>query len=110
MIRFLIDANLPPAFAVRLTELGHGAEHLADRGLLAASDREIWRIAMAGAQAIITKDEDFARRRAASAGGPPIVWIRLNNTRRAALLAWFDRSAPGIVSALERGETIVEVF
>ena len=68
-MRFLIDANLPPAFAARLTEMGHAAEHLTDHALLAAPDGEVWRIAMAGYQAIITRDEDFARRRAASVTG-----------------------------------------
>jgi predicted nuclease of predicted toxin-antitoxin system len=32
-MRFLIDAQLPPALAVLLTKHGHIAEHVADIGL-----------------------------------------------------------------------------
>lgn len=41
--------------------------------------------------------------------GPPVVWIRLRNTRRWVLLAWFEAALPRILSALERGETLIEV-
>ena len=30
-MRFLVDAQLPPALAVRLRELGHDAEHVLER-------------------------------------------------------------------------------
>ena len=39
----------------------------------------------------------------------PIVWLRLPNTRRTELLAWFDNVLPSIISALERGEKLIEV-
>ena len=42
-------------------------------------------------------------------GGPPVVWIRLPNTRRRDLLVWFERALPQISQALERGETLIEV-
>ena len=58
---------------------------------------------------IITKDADFAQRKALSDNGPPIVWLRLPNTRRTELLAWFDNVLPSIISALERGEKLIEV-
>jgi len=38
-----------------------------------------------------------------------VVWIRLPNTRRRELLAWFETVMPQILAALERGETLVEV-
>ncbi|MGO9770916.1 MAG: DUF5615 family PIN-like protein [Roseiarcus sp.] len=37
-MRFLVDAQLPPALARRLAEPGHEAERVADRQLAAASD------------------------------------------------------------------------
>jgi predicted nuclease of predicted toxin-antitoxin system len=54
-------------------------------------------------------DEDFAQRKALNEGGPPVVWIRLPNTRRRDLLVWFERALPQILQALERGETLIEV-
>jgi hypothetical protein len=40
-MRFLVDANLPPRVAVLLREHGHDATHVADHGLLLASDEVI---------------------------------------------------------------------
>ena len=109
-MRFLIDAQLPPALARWLSAKGHQAEHVADRGMLAAPDNEIWDAALASSSAIVTKDEDFAQRRTLSTDGPPIVWVRLPNTRTRDLLAWFETVLPGLIDALERGETLIQVM
>lgn len=77
--------------------------------MLSARDTEIWKHARATGVALITKDEDFVTMRAFNTDGPPIVWVRLGNTTNKALLAHFVSSLPLIVSALERGETIVVV-
>lgn len=45
-MRFLVDAQLPPALARWLVAEGHAAEHVADKGLGAASDAEIWEHAL----------------------------------------------------------------
>ncbi|MFZ0208626.1 MAG: DUF5615 family PIN-like protein, partial [Roseiarcus sp.] len=55
-MRFLIDAQLPPALARRLVELGHDA----DQQLAAVTDSQIWDYALATAAVIVSKDEDFA--------------------------------------------------
>ena len=59
-MRFVVDAQLPPALARRLEALGHRAEHVADLGLTSASDNEIRDYAAGVGAAIVTKDEDFA--------------------------------------------------
>jgi predicted nuclease of predicted toxin-antitoxin system len=109
-MRFLVDAQLPPALARWLAANGHTAEHVADRQLEAASDSAIWACALREAAAIITKDEDFAERKALSDTGPAVVWIRLPNTRRRELLARFESVLPDILSALEQGDALVEVI
>jgi len=38
-----------------------------------------------------------------------VVWLRVGNTRRAELLRRIDANFSAIVSALERGETLVEI-
>jgi len=108
-MRFLVDAQLPPALARWLVAAGHEAEHVADRGMQAASDAAIWDLALREHAAIVTKDEDFAQRHALTGTGPAVVWIRLRNTRRAELLAWFEAALPPILSALARGETLIEI-
>jgi predicted nuclease of predicted toxin-antitoxin system len=101
---------LAAALARWLSEHGHEAEHVADRNMDAASDTVIWDHALATGAVIITKDENFAQRRLLAKSAPRFVWIRLPNTRRRSLLAWFKTALPQIVSALERGETLVEMI
>lgn len=107
-MRFLVDAQLPPALARRLEALGHIAEHVVDLGMASASDAAIRDHAVNVGAVIMTKDEDFAVRRVLL-GGPTVVWLRLGNTRRSALLSRIEADLPAIVAALERGETLVEI-
>ena len=107
-MRFLVDAQLPPALARRIESLGHAAEHVADRGLAKAKDDQIRAHARETGAAIVTKDEDFAVHRILH-DGPAVVWVRIGNTRRAELLRRAETELPTIVAALERGETLVEL-
>jgi predicted nuclease of predicted toxin-antitoxin system len=108
-MRFLVDAPLPPALARWLASRGHPTEHVSERNLAAAKDRAVWDYALSTDAVIITKEEDFVLRRALVRRGPPIVWIRLGNTRKRELLAWFDVQLPQILQALTRVETLIEV-
>ncbi|SRR5579871_4332430 len=85
-MRFIVDAQLPPALARWLASNGQEAEHVADRNMTSAPDKMIWDFALENSAVIVTKDEDFAQRYAMTGGGPPVVWIRLPNTRRQELL------------------------
>jgi predicted nuclease of predicted toxin-antitoxin system len=58
---------------------------------------------------IITKDEDFVVRTLLETG-PPIVWVRIGNPRRADLLRRIEMDFPAIRKALERGETLIEII
>jgi predicted nuclease of predicted toxin-antitoxin system len=111
-MRFLIDAQLPPALARMMTALGFVAEHLLDVGLLDADDSQIWNYARQHAAIIITKDEDFparTRRGPATQSNPTIVWLRVGNSSRRALLQWFEPLLPQIVALIEQGERLIEV-
>lgn len=109
-MRFVVDAQLPPALARWLTSQGHRAEHVVDVELAGATDRTIWDYALDQGAVILTKDEDFALRRTLEVAGPAVVWIRLGNTRKGELLRWFEALLPEILKALERGEVLVEVL
>jgi predicted nuclease of predicted toxin-antitoxin system len=109
-MRFLVDAQLPPALARWLTAAGHDAEHVGDVGLGSAQDQAIWAYALGVGAVVVSKDEDFAQRKVLENAGPTIVWIRLPNTRRRELLVWFEGVLPDILEALERGETLIEVI
>ncbi|MEI2617881.1 MAG: DUF5615 family PIN-like protein [Thermomicrobiales bacterium] len=108
-MRFLVDAQLPPALARWLAERGHDGEHVADVGLLLATDQEIWDYARSVGAAVVTKDEDFALRRGLASDGPAVVWVRRGNTTRRELLAWFEPLLPAILAALADGEALIEI-
>ena len=108
-MRFLVDAQLPPALARWLTARGLEAVHVSDCGLAEAADPRIWDYALKADAVILTKDEDFARRKVLEDDGPRVVWIRLPNTRRRALIAWFETVLPRVLHALERGDTFIEI-
>lgn len=108
-MRFLIDAQLPPALARLLNERGHVAEHVNDIGRGDAPDRELWRYAVEHEAVIVTKDEDFANMVAIDAEAPTVVWVRVGNTRRAALLGWFEARIDEIVSLIDAGDRIIEL-
>lgn len=103
-----MDAQLPPALARYIESRGHEAEHVADLGLDSAPDRRIRARAAESGTVIITKDEDFAVHLLLH-DGPPVVWVRVGNTRRVELLRRFDAELARIIAALERGDTLIEL-
>jgi len=108
-VRFLVDAQLPPALARWLTEQGHQADHVIDLGLEAATDREIWRVAPQQEAVVVSKDEDFVTLVTLQPEQAQVVWIRLGNTTKRGLLQWFAPLLSQVEQALERGERLVEV-
>jgi predicted nuclease of predicted toxin-antitoxin system len=108
-VRFLVDAQLPPALARHLEERGHVAEHVADVGLLSAPDSAICEYAIAHAAVVITKDEDFPDRVALGHPAPTVVWIRLGNTTRRVLLDWFEPLVDRVVVMVDAGERLIEL-
>jgi predicted nuclease of predicted toxin-antitoxin system len=86
-VKFLVDANLPPALARWLASEGHEAQHVSDFGMEGMSDRAIWARAREIDACIVTKDEDFILLQALDRAGPAIVWIRIGNAVRSVLFA-----------------------
>jgi predicted nuclease of predicted toxin-antitoxin system len=108
-MRFLVDAQLPPALARLLVEHGHIAEHVAEIGLRDADDSPIWSYALQHLAVIVTKDEDFPHRFRQSKSAPVVIWLRIGNTSRRALLQWFEPLIPQIVLTIEQGERLIEI-
>ena len=108
-MRFLVDAQLPPALARWLTARGEEADHVLDLGLLGANDDEIWRVASERGAVIVSKDEDFALRAQLRSGGPQVVWVRSGNVRNVELLRQWTELWPALDEALRRGEPLLEI-
>lgn len=109
MIRFLVDAQLPPKLTQALIEAGYLAEHVEDVGLRNANDSAIWECAERQQLVIVTKDEDFVERFRRKMSGPTIVWLRIGNAANAALLAWFLPILPAVVVRIQNGDRLIEV-
>lgn len=63
-MRVLIDQMFPPATCDRLSDLGHDAVHVRDRGVDARPDPEVAAVAVAEKRALVTENvKDFARER-----------------------------------------------
>jgi predicted nuclease of predicted toxin-antitoxin system len=108
-VRFLIDAQLPPALVKHLAMRGHVGEHVNDIGIGGATDLEIWLHARASGAVIVTKDEDFATLTRREPTGPQVIWIRLGNTTNAALWTALGPLLAEIIEALESGERLIEI-
>ncbi len=110
-MRFLIDAQLPPALARMLTDRGHVAEHVNDIGLGDASDLALWRYAIEQDAVLVTKDQDFADMLMLSdtSPAPIVVWIRVGNTRRQVLLEWFEALIDRIAELVAAQDRLIEL-
>jgi predicted nuclease of predicted toxin-antitoxin system len=107
-VRLLIDANLSPRVAALLGAEGHEAVHVADIGLLTASDEVILAHAAAAGLVIVSADTDFGELLAVSGAVRPSVVLlrsadRLAPDQQAALLA---ANLPAVAAELDAGAVV----
>lgn len=108
-MRFLVDAQLPPALAVRLRELGHDAEHVFERFPPDTGDSTLWHYAIESGAIIVSKDQDFSIRAITARERAPVVWLRMGNMRSRELIERVEPLLPRIESAVAGGESLIEV-
>lgn len=108
-MRFLVDAQLPPALALWLREAGQDAQHVQDVNLREAQDTPIWRYALDHQAILITKDEDFIERARQTNHAPGIIWLRLGNVSNHALRLCFMPQLPQILAWIEQGVRVLEI-
>ena len=109
-MRFLVDAQLPPALARWLGEHGFSSAPVRQVGLRDSDDGSVWNFAVRGSWTVLTKDEDFAARCMTHPDPPVVVWLRIGNCTNRVLFEWFEPLLPDIVERLTRGEKLVEVL
>lgn len=107
-MRFLFDAQLPPGFALWLSERLHTCDHVNDLNLGAATDDviESWARTV---HAIVWSAEPALAERARRAPGLQVVWLRCGNATEAGLQAWLAPHLTDIESALAAGEELIEI-
>jgi predicted nuclease of predicted toxin-antitoxin system len=106
-MRFLVDAQLPPALCGWFAERGFEAEHVTERLGGQTPDAEIAACAARETFILVTKDDDFALR------FPPedyqLVWLRCGNITNRALREWLEPRWTLVAAALKAGERLIEV-
>ena len=105
-MKFLIDAQLPPALCDWFRERGHEAIHVAEIGMTAALDQEIAIRAEADDAIVVSKDEDFVTLRLPDRFA--LLWLRCGNASNPVLTAWIGVRWPQIEAMLTAGERFVE--
>lgn len=109
-MKLLVDNQLPAALARMLSANGMDCRHVLDLGMEASSDQAIWEFARNESLVIVTKDEDFAQLADRQMSPPPqVLWIRLGNCRKAALLKAVADVLPQIEEQLKEGHQVVEL-
>lgn len=107
-MRFIIDNNLPEAFARRLNEAGHDAVHVQAVGIQHATDEVIFDHAQADGRIIVSQDADFGvilANRLASA--PSLVLFRCSTRTGVALAELLLANFRSIESDLAAGAVVV---
>lgn len=108
-MRLLVDAQLPPVLAEWFRGQGLDAQHLSERGLLAASDGEIWDLAVREGYMIVTKDHDFVEWSRHRMPRARVLWVRFGNMRRDLLLARMDVAWASLRDALAGEAAVIEI-
>ena len=107
-MRLLLDANLSPKLVTALRAAGYDADHVADLGLLFASDEQIFERAATGQRTVVTADTDFSMLLALRATASPSVVL----LRGVAELTWSAHAAlllanlEAVVTELDQGAIV----
>src|SRR5437762_2823622 len=108
-MRFLVDAQLPPALAQWLGARGFSATPVRELGLRDSDDGSIWHFATNAGWTVLTKDEDFVARCVGDVTAPAVVWLRIGNCTNRVLFAWLEPMLPEINRRLALGEKLIEI-
>jgi len=105
-----IDAQISPALAPWFQEEfnieAFSAEFLK---LKDATDAQIYDLAGEAGATILTKDSDFVALQQQLGSPPQVVWLRLGNSTNQRLRELLLTAWPRCQSALESGESLVEI-
>lgn len=107
-MNLILDEQLPPLLVGWLAGRGHSVAHVRDLGLRSSPDKDVWARAVRDGAAILTKDQDYAIRRAAVQDGPQIVWLRLGNLLAQPCVDKVAELWPEIEDRLAKGDVLIE--
>jgi predicted nuclease of predicted toxin-antitoxin system len=107
-VKLLLDANLSPEVGRRLKEAGHDVIHVADIGLLTATDPVILRAAAKEERILLTADSDFGALLAlGSLASPSVLLLRsADHLRPSEQAELIGANLPQIAEDLEKGAIV----
>lgn len=108
-MRFLLDAQLPPRLAAKISGAGYEAIHVGDVLPLDADDLAVAGEANRLKAVLVSKDEDFVDLSGRGVLQAQFLWIRSGNMTTAKLWMILEPLLPDIERAFVAGEKIVEV-
>lgn len=109
-MKLLLDENLSRRLVPFLQNDFPGSTQVALIGLEQADDRAIWRYAKENGYIIVTRDADFEELSAIHGTPPPVIWIRIPNQAKAAVLKLLLGHQLALQEALqEKGIACVEL-
>ena len=108
-MRFLVDAQLPPALAVWIADKGQPSSAVRGQGLRNYDDGSIVNFSTASDWVVVTKDEDIVERALGRKDGARVVWHRSGNSTNRAPFAWLESLWPEVIRQLEQGQRVIEV-
>jgi len=106
-MKFLVDAQLPPALCRWLEARGHEAEHVFDLGMAGAIDEAVALRAEGMGAVLVSKDEDFLVARLPDRFA--LLWLRCGNATNRRLAEWLEVRWEQAEALLARGERLVEL-
>jgi len=104
-MKFLVDAQLPPALCQWLEERGHEALHVSTMSDEPMQDRQIADYAEREDAIVISKDDDFAALRLPDRF--PFLWLRCGNISNRALRVWLGSQWEDVEERLAAGARLI---
>ena len=85
-MKLLLDENLSRRLVPFLQNAYPGTSQVVLLGMESASDREIWQTAKENNFVVVTRDADFEELSVVLGQPPKIIWLKVKNQTRAAIL------------------------
>jgi predicted nuclease of predicted toxin-antitoxin system len=100
-MKLLLDENLSPVLAARLSDCFPGSMHVEQCGLASVDDAQIWAFAAQHEFTIVTKDSDFHELSVLRGQPPKVVWLRFGNCTTTEIEASIRRFALAIADFIQ---------
>ena len=108
-MKLLLDANLAPSMAALVRDAGYDCSHMTEFLPANATDLQVAELANRLAAALVTKDADFFDLKIRGILEVTLVWLRSGNMSTRSTARLLLPALPGIATAIQAGEHIIEI-